>query len=386
MKIRLLLISYFLGLFILNAQTHHPASSIQKRLERIARTNNNAKPLHERSTYGVLDSIYGGIFFGDEWKDYSRQHFGYENNLYIVDSTFVNFNLTQQLPTLWQDTDKTNFTYDSEGRLMKMIRSFFSLSAGQFEELLLNEYYYDSENRLIQEDISIFEAGAWPPPSGKFIYIYDALGNNTNVITYGFDTDLNEWVLEENDTNTYYPDGKLKTEVVRFPENNVLVDDQRYSYTYNSDGLLSEVFVEYWDVDESAWFNSEKDFYYYEAGEMQPIQVLIQVYDENEWIDAFRYDYFYSEPSSVRTEPTKNTLECTISNPYIPGSLISCEIGASEEMTLSLTDLLGRVVQMQSLSIPLEVGKVSAGYYLLKISDKHTGERRYQKKLFVAGY
>jgi hypothetical protein len=386
MKIKLLLPVYFLGLFVLNAQPQQPTKSMQERLERLAKANEHSRVLKERSTYGVLDSIYGGIFFDDEWKDYSRQHFGYENNLHVVDSTLLNINLFQQLPTLWQDSDKTNLTYDSEGRLIKMIRSFFSFTAGQFEETLLNEYYYDSENRLVQEDISIFEAGAWPPPSGKFIYVYDAIGNNTNIVVYGFDADLNEWVLEGNDTNTYYPDGKLHTEVVRFLEDDVLIDDQRYSYTYNNDGLLSEVFVEYWDVDEEAWLNSEKDFYYYEAGETEPIQALIQVYDENEWIDAFRYDYFYAEPSSVRTEPTKNSLECAISNPYIPGSLISCEIGATEEMTLTLTDLLGRVVHIQPLSIPIEVGKLSAGYYLLKISDKHTGGRRFQKKLFVAGY
>lgn len=244
---------------------HHYTEYLQYQTAHPDRVNPKGfDPQRAMASYSLkLDSVIGSDNFDrDRWKNEylysntetcnSRQEFHYEweNQVWIP---------KEMTETLTSDEDgltRTNsFHWNGEG----------------WTQYLTTTYQYLLDNHQLLDHIEVFRVNdSVEEPSSRTTYEYDSQGHLTRIVNYdAFDT--------------------------------IWVENYKYEYAYNADGLLDT--CTYFTIRNGSWRSSERKMYSYNESN-QCSSFLSQRKggwnpNSNAWMNSYRYDYEYEDGALV---------------------------------------------------------------------------------------
>lgn len=225
----------------------------------------------------------------------------------------------------WEAEDEQLYDYDENGNLIRTYFAYYTPNYPAWE----HRYTYDSLNRQIT----------------KTRHYHDYSGNTTKLVR---------------DTFIYNNQNQIVEQYVNEFINTWESKNERFLYTYNANGMLSEKIQQYRNNSNSPWYNYAKEYIVYDQ-ENQPIEIYTNVFwsvHNQLWYGGerrtFEYDtygmislnsykdwvgdingyprnqyknlYFYSEkeintPDFSPPNPEEN---CFFTNPYQPFTTINC--------------------------------------------------------------
>jgi hypothetical protein len=173
-------------------------------------------------------------------------------------------------------------------------------------KLKLDSVIYQDFNHLSNISENVF----------KQEYFYDE--NNRFVLSKSYDWDktINQWIVYATLERNYNPEGKLSTECTLYKGfRRIFVNDYKYEYIYNSDGLLIQMINSEWNDSNNQWEIS-KVYNYNDKGLLlseEASNVKIEYsYDDNEnkthkyryilvnnWILSNKTEYFYDSDGNL---------------------------------------------------------------------------------------
>ena len=292
-------------------------------------------------SYNAQDRITEVLFRGD-----------YDENGIIEDFLKLNYTLnsngqiTQTVISLfseniWQEGFRTEFEFDAAGNPIKDI-SYIMVGDFGWQKCSTIERTFTVSNKLKTQTVkSGINELLWE--TEYYEYQYDALDNlveqvqqirannaleNYAKITYEYNA-LNYLVAE---TFADYDNGWQNFE--------------RYEYEYDDKGNMTHELMLLWQND--SWANDGQVDYTYDE-ENRASHILYQCWTEGgQWADSLQYLFNYDNTSDV---PTKQDMEpeqfhlTNYPNPFNPVTTISFSLPRSENISISVYDLLGRRVR-----------------------------------------
>ena len=223
--------------------------------------------------------------------------------------------------------DKTDYTYDSKGKLVQQVTSSFDENTNQFVFWYKYEYTYNvngNETQQIYYYWDSYNSKQWEP-SSKYESTYDPKGNLILLIesdrTYVNNTLL--WVLRGKYEYTYDPNGNLTQELeYDLDNNNQLALDDKIVYAYDDAGNNTiNFYYSNWDVQTNQWGDIYKEEYTYDnrytkndlilppdwfedeiTHMITEIKGLYHDSTTDEWLTEFQISFAYS-PVNVTSAP-----------------------------------------------------------------------------------
>lgn len=229
------------------------------------------------STYEgkMLKSELIQLFENDEWINYNLRQFFY-NNGYVVEELEFYWDDNKNN---WLDNYRKLFSYDQDGRLVKVLHQ--NIFRGNYINSSQELYHYSLDGLLKEKVVQTFEE-AW-----------------SNFLKYQYYYNSKELILEEN--LTYWKDDKwgdpsfsvryqysqnsLISEKVKVKYNDKKeINLNREKYVHNNNGLLEEQIVSQWNPKSKKWVNKNKAVYVSDLNGYV-CSMMNQTKDRKEWIN-----------------------------------------------------------------------------------------------------
>ena len=214
----------------------------------------------------------------------------------------------------------------------------------------------------------------------RSVNIYDANGNRTEEIAYGWDSETNEWVADARRVDAYGACGVV-TERIEYgwdPGTNEWVTEGRYVNTFDANGNVTEQMRQHLDSETNEWVADARRVDAY--GACGVVTERIEYWWDpgtNEWINYGKAQLYWSEISIVPDFFTDN--HAIYPNPFTD---FTCIYLSSRETTskIELFDIRGRIVRtidnINRNPVTIHRDNLPRGIYLIRIhsDDIHTGK------------
>ncbi len=307
-----------------------------------------------------------------------------------------------------------SFTYDNNGNLL--LYKVTDMDALVPFTDLIEQYTYDSDNQVVQEDYFGMNAGT--TPSYRFTHTYNTLGKRTSSLFWTADTVTGVLTNYARDIYTYFSNNKLQsraminkwtgnwdtTERVWYeygtadmPEVAYIMDDmpglsvdttRKIRYYYNSQGLCdSAIFHTY--LGANTWRPSQKStMRYNDFGKMTFLDSKRSWNSvTNTWAYAahdFQAHYYYElfDTRATGIKDTKSSLVFSMYPNPVTGGALHIQSPAEPIKLISVYDLTGRLLIRQQVEsgkreVVFSLGELPAGTYILNVSgDKSQGSKK----------
>jgi YD repeat-containing protein len=308
-----------------------------------------------------------------------------KKELYTYDKSNQLFEiLTQYWDNLiqsWAFSYRSVNTYTNDGKLSDQTFQYWDMFSQQWINNYRQILIYDDFERLNQTIYQFWLFGDWETSQTDH-YVY----NNDDQLIEQLIGDL--WKL-----NYTYDTNGLRLEEIRSGQSSLndtveWIPQQRYSYSYNSEGqeTLSEHFQ--FDASTSTWLPDRRTYTFFQSGTSSPLQKVYEYLYPTEMTDEIQTSalHFWSprDLTSSQAVPETTAFDCQLANPYTNNGLIQCEDWPDfESGQLYLFDVLGRIKIKQLVSNPmrLQTGHLGAGIYSLLIERKDG--TIFRQKLFL---
>jgi hypothetical protein len=134
----------------------------------------------------------------------------------------------------------------------------------------------------------------------KFVFEYDPSGHLEFETAYVWDTDLETWILEWNESSTYDADGNLTELIFSYwdPDNEEWEQLEREEYNYNTQGNIIEIIFFQWIPEDLEWEPTMREIYTYDNGNLR--QVVFEDYiATDEWEPYWKRELFYDTSGNL---------------------------------------------------------------------------------------
>ncbi len=196
------------------------------------------------------------------------------------------------------------FDYNNEGKQILEAVYQYDESSGLTFPFYKYTYEHDDYGFLTLQYLYMADTASLWTLMAKQTYAYDASGNQTESIAYGWNAVSEVWMPGTREVNEYNQEN-LMVRYTRYDWDATTeqwVGDRQREYTYNAQNLLSLEVASNWDEVNSAWIYSYRgEFTYLPDGQ---ISVRITyIYDalSAEWIYSSKSEYSY-DPSGNHTQ------------------------------------------------------------------------------------
>ncbi|NDW08931.1 T9SS type A sorting domain-containing protein [Dysgonomonas sp. 520] len=227
---------------------------------------------------------------------------------------------------------KYNFLYDASGFFVS--DEYLSKAANESVLKGVSKHLYVYNGDKIEEVVKYTwdsKSNDWAY-SEKYIYAYDAKGNQVLAEVYSFYLRNNVWQTVRKEEKSYSADNKLQVET--YYENNnsregwknlskteyeysgdILqnkvtyttqsgddwINNSRYTYTYTGSDL-NKVSIEFWDQATGNWAQSGQDVYVYDNNKLAGVNSQLWNKGKNLWVNSQVKNYAY--PGNFSIEET----------------------------------------------------------------------------------
>ncbi len=395
-------------------------------------------PSHKNNSYTMsLDSIISVSIHPEteQWVNDWKDEFRYDDAWKTTELLYHDW---VEEAGEWMVYDKTELTYNSEGRVVYSMDYYYDNDYGDIEDVSKTEYYYDSSGKL--DSLHIYEGenvDDLTMITNMYLY-YNQAGKIAELAIIGYDDEEEEWLPATSMKYTYNAAGNLALLSHYFPgeeepflyssteyfyDNNGRLEATESSainfssftfektyrtvYAYNDAGDQSEVIDYEWF--DGSWAEQDKEVYIYDADidfsdvafpyhpyymvfaeqeasvELQKLLVATEGY---QYIDG---GFVMTDQSTYHYSPTSSTGIATASM----GSAGLYPNPATAQITLTWTsdhEVLhlevyqingARVMQQQvTANTPIVTDHLTGGLYLYRLTDN--GQVVYSGK-FVRG-
>jgi hypothetical protein len=257
---------------------------------------------YEYNSYGLISEKIIETEYNQSGKTLRRTVFFYDDDLNLIREEY--YNSKDQL------SRTEEYTYDEENKLTEAVRYLLNDKTNKLEQYWMNKYNYDEFGNMIINSDHIWDDNKFEwNIIRKIEWDYDAIGNMLEIAlynkagdqlqysqktTYEYDNkkrvklnyyswDIDEWKHQHFYEYFYNEAGDTTYIKLYYPAPIALQNNRRSSYTYNDDGLVS-------NIEEYLWYQSE-------------------------WVKDFNYDFSYYENGFLKTEfrkgkkPNSNTVD-----------------------------------------------------------------------------
>jgi hypothetical protein len=208
-----------------------------------------------------------------KWEDNYRKLYSYDGEGKLMQITHQNIFKGKYI-----NTSKEILIYTSDGKLKeKIIQKFVNRELNTekaWSNFLKYQYYYNSNDLLINENLAEWKSDSWENDSFNFNYVYDLYGN----------------LIE-----------KIKAKKAGSKERNI----SKETFVLNAAQQLVEHFICEWDPRKKSWLDNTRAVYENNANG-KIVSMIVQQKNENTWDN-----YFYAEYSgnySAQNEMNINDL------------------------------------------------------------------------------
>jgi hypothetical protein len=378
---------------IRNRLSHENHPSLEKILPFVERVSNNPS---SESSFGdwLLENYTNQVWNNGNWQNDSSVLFFYNHYALISERITRNWSGSQ-----WVNELRYLFSYDILSRLVEEKLQYYS--SGQWVDSLKTLYEYNSIGRVFTETTYLWNNSSWVN-WGFTTYTYSD-GQLVQDISQTWSG--TSWENSGRTTYTYHSDGSTASSALSIWLFGTWINLLQIVLSLNSDGLLDEFKIQYWDF-VSGWANLTRLVFTYDdnfrliEGKWQDWDSNIsswvdysritstynslslltvdlrELWIEGNWIVDAKYDYFYDSNTNntkivyqlwssgnwinegrelytyipvtsveeIDLTPVDYLLSQNYPNPFNPSTKISWQSPVGSHQTLKIYDVLGNEV------------------------------------------
>ena len=176
--------------------------------------------------------------------------------------------------------------------------------------------------------------------SGRYVFAYDANGNQTERVYYEWDSETNDWI-----------------------------GYSRHIYFYDTNGNQTEEVYYYWDSETNDWIGSGRYVFAYDANGNQTELVSYEWDSEiNDWINAYKSVYYWSELTT--TIGTSSEYQECIIYPNPTNEILTIQTNKGGHYSIEITSLNGQLIystNMDGTSHQINLSSFQKGVYFVTV-------------------
>jgi hypothetical protein len=196
--------------------------------------------------------------------------------------------ILQVYHTDWQNLQRTTYLYDTHGNY-NVITTYRIFSGPDWTPYMRSTYVYNAENQLQTIDQDVYDTGIWIQYSRTTYTYVNHL--NTQILTQLYEnTNLEN---SSQITRTYNADSQVETQLMQIWTGNGWSNDLQYLYTYTP--TQNVITLQNWIVD--SWQFNYRESTSYDG--IYPMEILHEVWQDTEWINAWKWVYSYEIPGQM---------------------------------------------------------------------------------------
>ncbi|MBU2650616.1 MAG: T9SS type A sorting domain-containing protein [Bacteroidetes bacterium] len=158
------------------------------------------------------------------------------------------------------------------------------------ESLQLN--YYDGSLYLISTELYTWDENTWKV-SSRTLYTNDPQGTILEAMTQVWDPDGSVWVDFIHMVYTYNPNGMPSELFMEMYFGGFWMNASKFFFTWDAQNNLLNTLQQSWDMIGSVWVDEQKETYYYDAG-YNILEILEEEWDGAAWVNEYRELYYYN--------------------------------------------------------------------------------------------
>jgi hypothetical protein len=187
-------------------------------------------------------------------------------------------------------------TTKAQNKLLSSIGEYFDNSSGTWTKSDGSNYYYDTNNNLIEErDFRVNDNGQWEN-DGKIVYTYNTNNKVTEEVCYAWNKVTNQYEIDERATYKYVSN-RLSEILIQEWINSSWVDEGKVSITYNTNNLPQTV-IELFKED-SEWFEIRTTYTYNANNRL--VSDVEEEWDGTQWVNSRKALYTYNSNNKLTT-------------------------------------------------------------------------------------
>ncbi len=250
----------------------------------------------EEYTYNNDGQVHSATL--SEWDETAQEYQFTSKISYNYLNDFVSEKIYSQYnseSSVWQDTLKRCYTYDSQGNVESLIIYERSSNSEEWFPESKEEYFYDSNGNTTELYFYTWDTDedTWDFHE-KDIYEYDSSNREVNYTSWIWDFLFDEWLYYDKEEYAYVDDWTKYT----YYEWNELQDKWDYVYKdssiYSTEGLQFAYLSCYWKSSVSSWINFSREIHTLNSSG-KVINYAEYEWNENlsrwEYYDKEEYDY-----------------------------------------------------------------------------------------------
>lgn len=165
-------------------------------------------------------------------------------------------------------------------------------NSSNWENEMLETYFYTAEGLLSEHLTQLWEAGEWVNGILE-VYTYGSGEDPLSMLYQQWDPVESMWVDFAQATFTYDPVTELLMEVLIQINFGVWMNAFYFEFTYNIHDLVDIITYYEWVFESNGWEPNDKEMHMYDANLMLE-QMLEQLYDGGSWVNDRHFGYWYN--------------------------------------------------------------------------------------------
>lgn len=301
----------------------------------------------------------------------------------------------------WEQNIRTTYINDGMGNTIERTTESWDTTSSSwaFTSKALTTYFANEKRQ--RHILQFYEQGNWVN-FFKDTLIYDGNGHLTSMTRYRWDTLAGVWNLllrqsYTNNTNGDYtenleeawlsvssswsntqkivrtlnPDNSVNTSTLYLWDQNNWVEESRQSYTYDSNGFLTHLLIEYWNQAGNSWENlSQNNYYNFNDGRLDT--QIVQVWNAGAWMNRQKITINY-EATTGLADISAEPMVKIYPNPA--SDRIYLELNSSDQILVEVYDQMGKLIDSHRVNgavHSLNVDRLKNGTYFLVLDTRES--------------
>ena len=271
-----------------------------------------------------------------------------------------------------ENQSKTESTFNASGQCTK--KEDYIWIEGAWAKSLETTYTYNGQGQLTEKVTATDIGGGFLMFGSKTLYTYDGSGLLQTETDQSYNFVTQSWTNSTKKTYAYDGNGKVTEIVTQDWSGTAWVNSERETKSYTGAGLLEEHAQQSWDGE--AWANERRTLHAYN-GNGQEIEEKSQNWIGGAWVDNLRFtstytgdgyldvyleeswqggawtnvsQWLYNYPTEMAVDDRTLTVPRSMSvknypNPFNPHTTIEFTVPASDNITISIFDVSGRLIK-----------------------------------------
>lgn len=194
----------------------------------------------------------------------------------------------------WVNSSRTVYTYDANYNQTQYISYNWNTGTSSWDPFTKQDKVYNGQNQLIELINASYISNAWVP-TNKTIFSYDGNGNETERLMLVWNTGTSQYDSANRQLYQYNASNWLVSQITKIYVSNTWQNQNKWEYTYDGSGNIIMLVSYIWS---SQWDSTSRTLYTYNAGN-QLIERIHQNYQGGTWTNSFRFTFSYDANGNV---------------------------------------------------------------------------------------